>query len=129
MASKNWIPFREGDYIVHRACLMTPEGSAAALDNAFIRIVEDRGGRRHLSGGGKVNAARIVKLLDRSDDLDMALDLGENFKYILRTPEIKSGKIFSPDVRSTLTFLPRRPWESVTDDDFETLWAGLAFVS
>jgi hypothetical protein len=36
-----WIPFAEGEYLVDQAYLLTPDNSAAALDNVIIEVYSD----------------------------------------------------------------------------------------
>jgi hypothetical protein len=64
----------------------------------------------------------VVELLEDDDTLDVLLDLGGDFKYYLSSPQISSGKFFAPDVKSTLQFAPKRPWQQLSADNFhETL--------
>lgn len=125
----DWIPFDEGEYLVERAFLIGSEESGVLLEDAVIRVFVDRAGRRQMSGGCRVRNILIVELLDEYDDIDLALDLGGEFKYLLRDPVIRSGKVFSADVKSTLQFFPKRPWEQITEKEFEALWSRLRFFS
>ena len=97
-----WIPFKEGDYIVEKAFLLAPDHSAVLLYDAAIRVFEDRRGQRQMNGSCRVINARLVKLLDDHNEIDLVLDLGAEFKYLLKDPILKGGKVFSPDVKSTL---------------------------
>ena len=124
-----WIPFKEGDYIVEQAFLLAPDHSAVLLADAVIRVFQDRRGQRHISGNCRVINALLVKLLDDHNEIDLVLDLGAEFKYILKDPILKGGKVFSPDVKSSLQFLPQQPWEQIQEDEFETLYSRLNFLT
>jgi hypothetical protein len=124
----DWIPFKEGEYVVERAFLFAPDESAVLLEDAAISVFLDRRGLRQMNGSCRVQNTLLVKLLDDHDVIDLGLDLGDEFKYLLEDPILKGGKIFSPDVRSSLQFVPRLPWKQVPEDQFETLWSRLIFV-
>ena len=124
-----WIPFKEGDYIVEQAFLLAPDESAVLLEDAVIRVFENRQGQRQMNGSGRVINVFLVSLLDEHNEIDLVLDLGAEFKYLLKDPILKGGKVFSPDVKSTLQFLPKEPWTQIQEDEFETLYARLNFLS
>ena len=124
-----WIPFKEGDYIAEQAFLLTPDHSAVLLDDAVIRVFQDRKGQRQMNGSCRVINALLVKLLDDHNEIDLVLDLGAEFKYLLKDPILKGGKVFSPDVKSTLQFLPRQPWSQIKEEDYEALNSRLNFLS
>ena len=125
----DWIPFKEGDYIVEKAFLLAPNESAVLLEDAVIRVYQDRGGQRHMSGNCRVRNALLVKLLDEHDEIDLVLDLGAEFKYILKDPILRGGKVFSPDVKSSLQFLPQQPWGQIKEKEFNALYSRLKFVT
>ena len=118
---KQWIPFREGEYLVERALLVTPNGAVAPVDRTVIEIYADASGMRHLKGSGRVENYRMVMLLEDHGSLDLILDLGEDLIYRLPSPELKAGKVFTPGVRSMMQFTPTAPWEPMTPGDLETL--------
>ena len=124
-----WIPFKEGDYIVEQAFLLAPDESAVLLEDAVIRVFQDRQGKRQMNGSCRVINVLLVSLLDDHNEIDLVLDLGAEFKYLIKDPILKGGKVFSPDVKSTLQFLPKEPWEQIQEDEFETLYARLNFLS
>jgi hypothetical protein len=124
-----WIPFREGDYIVERAFLLAPDESAVLLEDAVIRVFQDRGGQRQMNGNCRVRNVLLVKLLDDHNEIDLVLDLGAEFKYILKDPILKGGKVFSPDVKSNLQFLPKQPWTQIQEAEFENLYSRLKFLT
>lgn len=117
----NWIPFLEGEYAVDRAFIVAPDDRAMVVENASIEVFQVSGGRRQLKGSGRIRNMLLVELLEDSDDLDLILDLGDEFKYRLKKPELQSGKFFAPDAKSTLHFRPAVPWEQIPQADFEGL--------
>ena len=124
-----WIPFEEGEYLVERAIFLGSEGSLVVFEDASIKVFHDQRGRRQMNGRGRLQNILMVKLLDEDDHLDLALDLGGEFKYLLKDPILKGGKVFSPDVKSPLHFSPREPWKKLQEDEFDALWSRLKFVS
>jgi hypothetical protein len=114
----DWIPFEDGRYRVEEAFLVSASDAAMVLEKAYIEIFTGRTGKRWLKGGSLVQNLLMVELLEESDSLDILLNLTEEFKFILRKPEIQAGKVFAPDVKSSLKFMPTTPWEPVTPDEF-----------
>jgi len=125
----DWIPFQEGTYAVEQACLVAPDLSAVPLARPFIEIYTGRSGNRLLKGAGLVRNALFVELLEISDDIDILLDLGEMFKYRMRVPRIQAGKVFAPDVQSSLQFTPSEPWQSMSETEFHDLQSRLNFIA
>ena len=121
----NWIPFAEGEYDVEQAFVIAPDERAVAVDRAVIEIFATAQGVRHLKGSGRVQNLLLVELLEDSDDLDLILDLGDEFKYRLKSPELQSGKFFAPDAKSSLQFRPSEPWEPIPQHEFEQLMSRL----
>lgn len=113
-----WIPFAEGEYWVEQAYLVSSDKSAIALENPVIEIAKTPQGKRHLKGQGMVSNLLVIELLEENDTLDILLDLGGDFKYHLTAPQISSGKLFVPDVKSTLQFSPQQPWRQLSVDLF-----------
>jgi hypothetical protein len=66
--------------------------------------------------------------LEQNDDLDLILDLGDEFKYRMNAPRISAGKVFAPDVKSTLQFYPIAPWHQIPESDFEELLGRLKIL-
>ncbi len=117
----DWIPFEKGRYLAQRAVLISVDERAVDLEETIIEISEGPGGRRRLSGRGRAPNALMVELLDEGHELDLLLDLGEEFKYRLRAPVIQGGKVFAPGVKAFVQFVPQSPWEAVTEADFNSL--------
>lgn len=116
-----WIPFEEGRYRAERVLLLAGEEQAVAVADAVIDVAEGPAGRRRLQGRGRVQNELMVRLLDESEDLDVLLDLGGEFKYRMRRPVIQGGKVFSPGVQSFIVFAPQTPWEQLAEEEFSSL--------
>ncbi|MBW2429791.1 MAG: hypothetical protein JRF56_12580 [Deltaproteobacteria bacterium] len=125
----NWIPFTEGEYLVEQALLVADNHQAIFVEEAIVEIYSDQRGRRYLKGRGRVRNILMVELLDESDDLDLLLDFGQEFKYLLKVPNLQSGKVFSPEVKSVLQFTPQSPWQQVPPEQFDALLSGLRILS
>ncbi|MGD9055719.1 MAG: hypothetical protein PVJ41_02040 [Desulfobacterales bacterium] len=118
---ENWIPFAEGEYIVDQAFIVARDQRAVAIENAVIEIFTTADGKRYLKGNGRIQNILLVELLEDSDDLDLILDLGDEFQYRLKKPELQSGKFFAPDAKSSIQFRPAQPWEQIPSADFAKL--------
>ncbi len=126
----DWIPFAEGRYAIERAFLARrAEPVGVVLEEAVLEVAERPGGRRILSGRGRVRPLLLVELLEEGDELDLWLDLGGEYKYRMPAPRIQSGKVFSPGTSSFLQFLPSRPWEPVGEPEFARFVAGLRLLA
>jgi hypothetical protein len=128
MDMAGWIPFVEGEYIVEQAFIIAPDDRAVAVENAVIEVYAAPGGGRQLKGSGRLRNILLVELLEDHDELELILDLGDEFKYRLIKPELRSGKFFSPDAKSTLKFRPSAPWEQIAQADFEELMSRLRIL-
>ncbi len=124
----NWIPFAEGEYRVDRALLIAAHLAAVSVDDVVVEVYSDNQGRRHLKGRGRIRNSLMVELLEDSDELDLLLDFGQEFKYLLKGPNLQSGKVFAPDVRSVLQFTPQKPWDRVPETEFEDLLSRLRIL-
>ena len=124
----NWIPFVEGEYAVEQALIIAPDNRAVAVEDAVIEIFAGPQGQRHLKGSGRVQNILLVELLDDTDDLDLILDLGDEFQYRLSKPELRSGKFFAPNAKSSLQFRPSTAWEQISQTDFEQLISRLVIL-
>jgi hypothetical protein len=129
MEMGDWIPFVEGEYAVERAFIMAPDNRAVAVENAVIEVYTGPQGQRYLKGSGRVQNILLVELLEDTDDLDLLLDLGDEFQYRLSKPELQSGKFFAPDAKSSLQFRPATAWEQIPQADFERLISGLEIIN
>lgn len=124
-----WIPFAEGRYLAERALLLAVDERAVELEETVIEIAEGPGGRRRLSGRGRAPNALVVELLEEGYELDLLLDFGGEFKFRLPAPAIQGGKVFAPGVKSFVQFVPRSPWEPVSEADFNSLMTRIRILS
>jgi hypothetical protein len=46
----------------------------------------------------------------------------------MQIPDLHAGKVFSPDIKAVLQFIPRQPWKQLTEKEFEDLEARLEFL-
>ena len=125
----DWVPFENGEYIVLEAFLMTPDHQAAGIDKAYIEVSTGPRGRRQVMGKGMIRPFLIVKLHEENDIIDLVIDLGGEFKYRLREPVLKSGKVFSPTVSSLVQFFPSGPWEQISEGEFQEIKKNLNFLT
>ena len=124
-----WIFFDEGRYLAERAILVKPDDTRAVmLVDTVIDIYSDRRGTRQLKGFATIANHLLVDLLDDTDEIDLILDLTGPFKYRLPNPQIRSGKIFTPDVHSSLQFFPTQPWRQIAEDGFDAYLSRLRFL-
>jgi hypothetical protein len=128
MDMAGWIPFAEGEYIVDQAFIVAADDRAVGLEDAVVEVYAAPGGDRQLRGSGRLRNILLVQLLEDQDDLELILDLGDEFKYRLMDPDLQSGKCFSPDAKSTLHFRPSAPWQQIPQADFEKLKARLTIL-
>ena len=124
----DWIPFENATYSVEQAFILAPDHTAAALEQALINVYTGKGGKKHLTGSGLVQNIHLVELLEENDDLDLIIDFGGEFKYRLKTPKISAGKVFSPNVKSSVQFSPISPWEQISESEFDELKHRLKFL-
>lgn len=125
----NWIPFAEGEYQADHVLLLSDNQDAVVVEDAIVEIYADSQGRRYLKGRGRIRNILMVELLEYSDDLDLLLDFGDDYKYLLERPQLQSGKVFSPDVRSVLQFSPQTPWRQLQPGQFKRLMSELRIIS
>ena len=115
--------------MVEKALLVSPNDKAVEVQNASIEIYQGQAGIRHLKGKGRIRNILMVELLEDSDDIDVILDLGDEFKYRLKSPDIQAGKVFAPDIKSVVQILPTGPWEEIPQADFANLISNLQLLS
>ena len=125
----NWIPFGEGEYLVEQALLVADDKLAVAVDDVVVEIYADKRGQRHLKGRGRIRNILMVELLEDGDVLDLLLDFGAEFKFMLKDPNLQAGKVFSPDARSVLQFVPQTPWQEMAPEAFADLMAHLRVLT
>ena len=79
----HWIPFENATYLVEQAFLVADDNTAALLEKTSIEVYTGRDGKKRLKGSSLVQNMLLVELLEENDDLDLILDLGKNFKYLM----------------------------------------------
>jgi len=125
----NWIPFADGEYLVEQALLVAEEDRAVSIEDVIDENYSDKRGQRYLKGRGRIRNILMVELLEDSDDLDLLLDFGEEFKFFLKAPNLQVGKVFSPEVKSALQFTPQIPWHQIQQDKFKEILSKLHVLS
>ncbi|MFC1881161.1 hypothetical protein ACFL2S_06655 [Thermodesulfobacteriota bacterium] len=126
---ENWIPLGEGEYLVEQALLVAANESAVAVDDVVVEVYADQRGQRYLKGRGRIRNILMVELLEDSDDLDLLLDFGDDFKFLLKEPILQAGKVFSPDIRSVLQFFPQTAWRQIPQTEFDDLMSRLRLLT
>lgn len=112
------IPFSAGSYLVESAFLVTPAGRAISLADATIEVFQSGAGTRQMQGKAFVLNIMMVELMEDEDRIDLLLDLGHGFRYLLKEPKVNAGKVFHPTTRSILRFSPTGPLIPVSDQDY-----------
>ena len=124
----HWIVFDEGKYRVEQAALVSPAQNAVMLENATIEIYTGRAGKKQMKGRSLVENILVVDLLNDDDRLDILLDLGGEYKYLLEDPLIQAGKVFAPHIKSSLQFIPSAPWKHLSESHFRNRFSALTFI-
>ena len=106
---------------MEKAFILAADNTAAVLEKATITVYTGKGGKKRISGSGRIHNILLVQLLEDHDDVDLILDLGGEFKYYLTSPDIGAGKVFSPDTQSSIQFSPTSPWRQMPDAEFDAL--------
>jgi hypothetical protein len=125
----DWIPFEEGEYALKRAYVIAADRSATTVENGVLRVYTGRSGKKYLNGAGLIQNALLVELLNVDDELDLLLDLGDDYKYLMKHPHLKAGKVFSPNVKSMLQFTPDEPWHPLSAKEFDNMLRQLKIIS
>jgi hypothetical protein len=125
----HWIPFADGEYLLDQTFLVAANQKAVRVDDVIVEVYSDQRGQRYLKGRGRVRNILMVELLEDYDELDLLLDFGQEFKYLLKGPTLHSGKVFAPDVRSVLQFTPKSPWEQIPENEFDERLARIQILS
>jgi len=124
----DWIPFEKGLYGVSAAFLVSPMLNAVSLEDAVIEIYSGRG-RKQMRGRAMIRNILLVDLLEDGDPLDLYLDFGESYRFLMRDPVLQAGKVFSPNINSVVHIYPRQPWEPLPDSRFEEIADRVEFLS
>ncbi len=125
---EHWISIEEGSYYVDEGFLVNPGNAAVALDEATMEVFLSGNVWRRVRGRGLAFNMQIVELLEDHDDIDVLLDLGGEFKYLLETPLIRGGRILSPDVKGTIHFTAQSPVRKLLPDEYAEIKSQLTLV-
>lgn len=118
---EQWVPFRNGEYLVENAFLLGQDDDAVPVEQAVMEVYTGADGLRQIKGFGRVRNVRVVDLLEDTDDIDLLLDLGDDLRFRLAGPDLKAGKVFDPEVKSLIQFTPTAPWVAVSPEEFSAL--------
>lgn len=125
----HWIFIEEGTYPAEQAFLLTPSDTGMTLENTMIEVYLDGDNERRVRGQALGTNLSLVELLEDNDEIDLLIDLGGPFKYLLRAPTLRGGKVFSPDVKSVMHFSAQGPLEKLDEDRFAQILNRLSLVS
>lgn len=125
---EDWIEFEEGQYAVSGAYLVSRENNAVRIVDPLLEIYSGRFGKRQMKGFGLVQNLALVELHEDGDEIDLLLDLGSHFRFLMENPLMQGGKVFTPNVRALLHFYPRKPWISLSAEDFESRLKRLTLI-
>ena len=124
----HWIFIEEGTYRAESAFLMTPDFHAVALEEPVMEVYRDGRQERRVQGHGLIYSLLMVELLEDHDEIDLVVDLADEFKYFLKSPSIRAGKVFSPDVRTLLHFVARQPLQKLSGDEYQLMKSRLSII-
>lgn len=122
------IYIEEGTYPAEEAFLLTAGHTGMVLEDTVIDVYLDGGNQRCVRGRARAVNLSLVELLEDYDEVDLLLDLGGQFKYLLKAPTLKAGKVFSPDVKSVFHFIAQSPLEKLEEDEFRRIRDQLTLV-
>ncbi len=124
----HWISLEEGKYLVESAFLLAADRSAVTLDDALLEVYLTGARERRLRGSAMVMNILMVQLLEDNDELDLLLNLGDGFHYLLREPLLRAGKVFAPDVKSLLQFIAQGPSQKLGGEEYQSIRSGLVLI-
>lgn len=124
----HWIFIEEGAYLVAAGFLLTPVYSAVNFEDAVFEVYLDGAGERRVRGHGMAVNVLIVELLEDHDDIDILVDLGNEFYYLLKVPSIMAGKVFSPDVKSLIHFIAKGPVQKLSSTEYMQIRSQVSLV-
>ncbi len=123
------IPFQKGQYLTEKAFLTAGDDSAVLFEDAVIEVYLTADGKRRVRGSGLIRPFLMVQLMEEKEEIDLMIDLGGAFKFVMKDPVLQSGKVFSPDVVATVLFYPSRPWVQMDEGEFEELYKRVTFIA
>lgn len=109
----------EGSYPIESAFLYTADNNAVSLEEGMIEVYLNGDNERRLRGSGRAYNRLIVDLLEDHDDMNLLLDLGESFRYVLDAPLVRAGR--SLDAMGLIHFAAESPVRKLDAKDFESI--------
>ncbi|MDY0041909.1 MAG: hypothetical protein RBS57_16470 [Desulforhabdus sp.] len=125
----HWIFIEEGTYPAEEAFLFTSGHTGMILENVLIEVYLNGANERRVRGQAFATNMSLVELLEDYDQIDMLVDLGGQFKYLLKNPTIRAGKVFAPDVKSIFHFMAQGPLEKLGEAEFSELRKHLSLLA
>ena len=116
----------EGTYPIEAAFLYNADHCAVTLEDGMIEVYRNGDNERRLRGSGRAFNRLIIELLEDHDDMNLLLDLGDSFRYVLESPLIRAGR--SLDARGLVHFAAESPLRKLDGDAFETLRSRLRLL-
>jgi hypothetical protein len=116
----------EGTYPVEAAFLYNADHSAVTLDDGIIEVYLNGDNERRLRGSGHALNRLLIELLEDHDTMNLLLDLGESFRYVLEAPFIRAGR--SLDVKGLIHFAAEKPLQKLDGESFEKLRSRLRLL-
>jgi hypothetical protein len=116
----------EGTYPIEAAFLYTADHSAVTLEDGIIEVYLNGDNERRLRGSGRAFNRLLVELLEDHDDMNLLLDLGDSFRYVLEAPLIRAGR--SLDVKGLIHFAAETPLRKLNAESFESLRSRLRLL-
>ncbi|MHC1742114.1 MAG: hypothetical protein AB9873_03665 [Syntrophobacteraceae bacterium] len=113
----------EGSYPTEAAFLYTADNNAVSLEDGLIEVYLNGDNERRLRGSGRAYNRLIIELLEDHDDMNLLLDLGDSFRYVLDAPVIRAGR--SLDAMGLIHFTAENPIRKLDGKAFEELRSGL----
>jgi hypothetical protein len=109
----------EGTYPIEAAFLYSADHSAVSLEDGIIEVYLNGDNERRLRGSGRAFNRLIVALLEDHDDMNLLLDLGASFRYVLEAPFIRAGR--SLDAKGLIWFTAEAPLRKLDGESFQEL--------
>lgn len=108
----------EGTYPAQEAFLLTAGHTGMVLEDTLIEVYLDGENQRRVRGQASGVNLSLVELLEDYDEVDLLFDLGGQFKYLLKAPTLKAGKVFSPDVKSIFHIIAQSSLVKLEEGEF-----------
>ena len=115
------IDLPEGLYEVDQAYLVDASRNRLPLRNVTFEIWLDKKGQKQLRGRGLINNFNFTKMLEDSEDVDLALRFFDDYFLWLKEPVIQAGKVFEPATESSCIFTVGESVSPVSADKFMEL--------